>query len=183
MLIWCSNNARAMVEDAMQLLLTLDGSSFAESAIPVARQIAWESHSDVHLLAVFEPGLLDRGAGVQTWDALSEPGDTAPEPPVMNMAMEFMLEQYLETVAQLFPGNPVRPAIRVGPHPAEQIAAYAEANDIDLIVMATRGQSGLHRLIYGSVAASVLQSGVAPVALVRPTGKKPQRADVAVNSA
>lgn len=159
----------------MQLLLTLDGSSFAESAIPVAQQIARATLSEVHLLAVFEPGLLERVDSGQNWAALENQEAGAAAPPAMDMDMEFMLEHYLESVAQLFPENTVRPAVRVGPHPAEQISAYAEAHGIDLIVMASHGQSGMHRLIHGSVAGSVLRSGVAPVTIVRPGARTPVR--------
>lgn len=149
----------------MQLLLTLDGSAFAEAAIPVAGRIARSTHCDVHLLAVFEPRLLDQGV-LPHWEGEGDHPNA--DPPPMDLDMEFALEHYLESVARQFPDNAVRPSVRVGPHPAEQIAAYADANEIDLIVMATHGYTGMHRLVHGSVAGSVLRSGVAPVALVRP---------------
>lgn len=79
-----------------------------------------------------------------------------------------MLEHYLESVAAQFPEQTVRPSVRVGPYPAEQIEAYADANDIDVIVKAAHGYSGMHHLIHGSVATSVLRSGVAPLLMVRP---------------
>jgi nucleotide-binding universal stress UspA family protein len=78
-----------------------------------------------------------------------------------------MLGHYLEDVARLFPGNMVCAAIRVGPHPADQIAAYAEANRIDRIVIATHGRSAVQHATHGSVAEQVVRAGVAPVTLVQ----------------
>jgi nucleotide-binding universal stress UspA family protein len=66
-------------------------------------------------------------------------------------------------------------------NPAEEILRYAEKNDIDLIIMATHGRSGISRWAYGSVAYKVLNASKVPIWLVRagmpeevvklPTGK------------
>jgi len=50
---------------------------------------------------------------------------------------------------------------------AEAIVDYAEQNDIDLIVMTTHGRSGLSRLVFGSVAESVVRHAPCPVLLIR----------------
>ena len=44
---------------------------------------------------------------------------------------------------------------------------YAESNDIDLILIATHGRSGVSRWVRGSVADKVLRSSNAPVLMVR----------------
>jgi nucleotide-binding universal stress UspA family protein len=51
------------------------------------------------------------------------------------------------------------------PHTA--IAEFAESNQVDLIVMSTRGQSGLNRWLMGSVADRVVRGAKIPVLLVR----------------
>jgi nucleotide-binding universal stress UspA family protein len=51
--------------------------------------------------------------------------------------------------------------------PAEEILRYADRNDIDLILMATHGRSGISRWVMGSVADRVLRSSRIPVLLVR----------------
>jgi nucleotide-binding universal stress UspA family protein len=53
-------------------------------------------------------------------------------------------------------------------NPAERIVSYARRPEIDLIVMATHGRTGLRTVIFGSVAGRVLFSGARPVLLVRP---------------
>jgi nucleotide-binding universal stress UspA family protein len=52
-------------------------------------------------------------------------------------------------------------------YPAEEILRYADENDIDLILMATHGRSGIRRWVIGSVADKVLRSSRVPVLLVR----------------
>jgi nucleotide-binding universal stress UspA family protein len=51
--------------------------------------------------------------------------------------------------------------------PAEQILARARATGVDLIAMTTHGRGGLGRLVFGSVAAEVLQKATCPVFIVR----------------
>ncbi len=52
-------------------------------------------------------------------------------------------------------------------HAAPEIISYAEENDIDLIVMGTRGRRGLSRLLLGSVAAETVKLSSCPVLTVR----------------
>lgn len=162
--------------EPMRILLTLDGSEFAERAIPLAQRLARAPGTEVHLFIVADPGLAIARVGTGLRGAETTPGSlmqsVQDEPPdvaaEMPASVELVLEHYLETVARQFPHCIVKPVVRVGPYPAAQIAAYAEVHEIDLIVMATHGRSGLNRLVHGSVAGEVLRSGVAPVALVRP---------------
>ena len=49
---------------------------------------------------------------------------------------------------------------------AVEITQFAEANHVDLIVMSTRGQSGLSRWLMGSVADRVVRGATVPVLLV-----------------
>jgi nucleotide-binding universal stress UspA family protein len=49
----------------------------------------------------------------------------------------------------------------------ESIIDYATNKDVDLIVIGTRGRTGLKRLIMGSVANGVVQHAHCPVLLVR----------------
>lgn len=51
--------------------------------------------------------------------------------------------------------------------PARTIVSYAEGNDIDMIVMGSRGRSGLSRVLLGSVAETVVRRASVPVTVVR----------------
>ena len=57
-------------------------------------------------------------------------------------------------------------ALRVGT-PDNQIVRYAEARDIDLIVMGTHGRSGVAHMVMGSVAEQIVRSAPCPVLTVR----------------
>jgi universal stress protein A len=50
---------------------------------------------------------------------------------------------------------------------AEVIVKFANENQVDLIVMATHGRSGLSRLLLGSVAEEVLRQAICPVLTIR----------------
>ena len=51
--------------------------------------------------------------------------------------------------------------------PYEEITKFAEANKIDLIVLATHGRTGIDRLIFGSTAEQVVRYAPCPVLSVR----------------
>jgi nucleotide-binding universal stress UspA family protein len=51
--------------------------------------------------------------------------------------------------------------------PATEILKLAEAENIDLIVMASHGRSGLPRLLMGSIAEAVMRKAPCPVLIVR----------------
>ncbi|MGD9364265.1 MAG: universal stress protein [Desulfobacteraceae bacterium] len=50
---------------------------------------------------------------------------------------------------------------------AEHLVDYADANEIDLILIATHGRSGIGRWVRGSIADRVLRAARAPVLMVR----------------
>ncbi|MFQ5612627.1 MAG: universal stress protein [Anaerolineae bacterium] len=64
-------------------------------------------------------------------------------------------------------GYRVTIAVRFG-DPAAQILEFIEREGIDLVAMTTHGRTGLKRLIFGSVAETVLGRAAVPVTLLRP---------------
>ena len=52
----------------------------------------------------------------------------------------------------------------------ESLTEYAEKNQVDLIIIATHGRSGISRWVWGSVADRILRSAKVPVLMVRPPG-------------
>jgi nucleotide-binding universal stress UspA family protein len=69
------------------------------------------------------------------------------------------------------PGITVKVDVRVG-DPASRIALAAIEEDVDLIVMATHGRTGIRRAVLGSVAGTVLRSTPTPVLLVHSTSSE-----------
>jgi len=54
---------------------------------------------------------------------------------------------------------------------SDSLVDYVDANEIDLVLIATHGRSGLSRWVRGSIADRVLRSSRAPVLMVRAGGK------------
>ena len=139
-----------------RMLVPLDGSELAEVVFPYAKELAARLDLDVILLHVYSP----------------EERELIP-----------MHQSYVERAAEIIrreseevrektgiqPGGKAleaRGELAVG-HPAEEILRYADGNDIDVILMATHGRSGVRRWAMGSVADKVLRASGVPVWLVR----------------
>jgi nucleotide-binding universal stress UspA family protein len=136
----------------------LDGSPFAEQALGCAMMLARALPAELVLFrAVSIPPdtreILD-SAGLKE-AALIE-------------RLETEASDYLRKVADQLQGAglSVCQIIRHGPA-AEAIVDYAEQKDIQHIVMATHGHTGIGHWTHGSVAERVLQSASVPVLLVR----------------
>jgi nucleotide-binding universal stress UspA family protein len=56
--------------------------------------------------------------------------------------------------------------------PSRAIIRFAEAEDVDLIVMGTHGRGGLRRLLMGSVAEGVVRGAPCPVLTYRPKAEQ-----------
>ncbi len=70
-------------------------------------------------------------------------------------------------VAENFPGVVAKGHVLVG-YAAEEIVEKAEEEKVDLIIMGTHGRKGLDRMLFGSVAESVVKNAKQPVLTIRP---------------
>jgi len=77
---------------------------------------------------------------------------------------EAMLEDYRETATAC--GIETKRILTTG-MPARRILETVEANDIDHIVMGSRGRSGVKRVLFGSVAETVTRRASIPVTIIR----------------
>ena len=77
-------------------------------------------------------------------------------------------EKQLAEMAREDIGNaaPVETHIRPGP-PASEIVAMAKELNVDIIVIATHGRTGLKHVLLGSVAEHVIRRAPCPVLVVR----------------
>lgn len=108
-----------------------------------------------------------RGAGaliVSTWQY---PRDTrATSPDAAGILQEGAAAAMTEIVAEMqlaHPGVPIDTVVRLG-HPVEVLADLAES--ADLVVVGSRGRSGLATLVVGSVAIGLLRRLQTPVVIV-----------------
>jgi nucleotide-binding universal stress UspA family protein len=140
------------------ILVPLDGSPFAERALPSALELARRSRAKLRL------ALVHHGA----------------PPPVSSDALELYAEVeqvvlksergYLRRVGARLRkalGRSVQSAFLEGPV-ARALAAHAAEVGADLVVMSTHGRGPLRRIWLGSVADRLIRTLDVPILLVRP---------------
>ena len=143
------------------IMVPLDGSPLAETALPAAVALAHATGRSLLLLGVAVPPARLGGLG---WPP------AALITPVPWWPLELAdYEGYLAGVAaRLQPrGLPVEILLRQGDPATEILAEVADNPALHTIAMATHGRSGVARTVLGSVAERVLQAAAVPVLLVR----------------
>ncbi len=140
-----------------KILVPLDGSKLAEQAIPYATELC-KGSTEVTLFQVVHLPLNLAAPDVNIATPLPDPQELLQE------ALD-----YLEGLAGSLreDGINVKTAAVERDVVAEAIVDYAKEHNSDLIVMTTHGRSGLSRLVFGSVAESVLRHAPCPVLLIR----------------
>lgn len=154
-----------------RILVPLDGSPFAEQALPHALRVAAPNTGEIHLLSI-APMLGDNSMAVVDLYPVYVYRDYLIDQNEEEARITADLTTYLDQVsAQVQAGGcQAVKVIRFG-QPADEIITYAAENNCDLIAMSTHGRSGIGRWVYGSVADKVLRSAAVPVLLVRATDK------------
>lgn len=140
------------------VLVPVDGSNFAEHALPYALGIARRTGATLHLALVHVPSevvspnypLID---ALETRDAELREHDAA------------YVEGLIERLAPS--GVDLKPALLRG-RVANALADYVDDARIDLVVMTTHGRGGLQRAWLGSTADSLIRHCMIPILLVRP---------------
>jgi nucleotide-binding universal stress UspA family protein len=143
------------------VLVPLDGSVLAETALPAAAATATAFEARVTLFHVLEEWAPETVHGQRH---LTDPAQA---------------RAYLESVAQrpVFGDRAVEIHVheaRTG-NVADSIMAHADELGADLVVLCTHGQGGLKGLIFGRIALRALGRGRTPILLVNPpaTGEPP----------
>ena len=152
-----------------KILVLLDGSEISECVLPYVEWFMKVSKLDeVVFLKVEEPLKMPRGM-----ETVVIPEDRERiEKDADKLAME-----YLEGIVDRFKTRrktKVRPMVLRG-KPVEVIADYADRGHIDLVIMATHAYSGVHRLFGASTADDILHKVTAPIFLVTPKDKPPDK--------
>jgi nucleotide-binding universal stress UspA family protein len=148
-----------------KIMVPLDGSELAECVLPhVDAFMKGFNLSDVILVRVVEP------------EMPSYHGETRIDSEIMaerEAKRKSSAKDYLNRVATRIKheGMTVQAEVLVG-RVTESLIDYAEKNDIELILIATHGRSGVTRWVMGSVADKILRSANVPVLMVRAPGTK-----------
>lgn len=141
-----------------KILIPTDFSEISAQAFGYAEDLARQFGAEIHLLHVLEknpPILLIRTFDLTTESALQKIEDDA-----KNLLNEFKgkFSKDVNVKEVLLRGNDF-----------EEIINYSEKNDIDLIVIATHGRTGLLHTLLGSVAEKVIRFSKIPVLVITAT--------------
>ncbi len=152
-----------------RVLVTLDGSAFAEAIIPVAADTARQIGAQLVLLQCVPPPEHAR---------VDQDGMLVSYIDQQAASVEAEARTYLTDVAHAIEGDGLaKPMVdvRVAALAAETIAEAAHDHAAAFVAMATHGRTGVARMLMGSVADAVIRLAPAPVLLVKPRAGEPDR--------
>jgi nucleotide-binding universal stress UspA family protein len=136
-------------------VVATDGSSTATDAVRHACNLATRIGAVVHVVHV---------APTTEWAAIPVPAPPVKLPHALDAADRHPLEAALEiaepyhvaTKTELLAGDPV-----------DELVAYADSVDADLIVVGSRGRGAVAGVLLGSVSQGVLHESMRPVLVIR----------------
>ena len=149
---------RKPLEKIERILVPFDYSKHAKTALEYAKEIAVLYNARLELLYVFEEVIYPR---------FYDSGDS------LNDHIEANARKALESTYQETKGPDADYSIHIlgSRYIAYEILNFLSDNDIDLVVMATHGMSGIQRFLLGSVAEKVVRRAPCPVFTVKSFGK------------
>jgi nucleotide-binding universal stress UspA family protein len=146
--------SREGVATMTTIVIATDGSPEAREAVDYGLDLAAEQHARAILLQVIPP---------TDWTRLDRGGVVHPIPEEMQLrrgiacveAVKLAAEHHVDVATEVVAGNP-----------ADEIVAYADSIDADLIVVGSRGRGAVAGALLGSVSRDVLHESRRPVVVV-----------------
>jgi nucleotide-binding universal stress UspA family protein len=146
--------------DLKQVLVAVDFDEMSNVALTYARSLARAFGARLHVLHVMEnpflrpmandPRAIEAGVTKRLLDTLTDDDRTV-----------------LHAV----------PVLRTSDSPAEEVVKYAQAEQIDLIILGTHGRPGVAHFLMGSVAEKVVRTAPCPVLTLRHPEREFVKAD------
>ncbi len=147
--------------DRPRLLVPLDGSPMAERALHVARELTHPIGAEFVLVYAVPRPVRARGRLLMMYSEDEY------------AALKSEARQYMDSLVSdlAIRHEDARVDVRGG-DPTMAILAAAREHNVTLVVMTTRGRTGISRTVLGSVAGGVLRRGRHPLLLVGPRVKQ-----------
>ena len=140
-----------------RILVPIDFSEYSKNALQYAIPFARQFKASIDLIYIVEPTIYPADF---SFGQIGFP----------NVEEELRVHgtQELEQLRKREIGNKLksRIAVRTG-KPFYEINQYAEEENIDLIIIATHGHSGVEHMLFGSTAEKVVRKAPCPVLVVR----------------
>lgn len=150
-----------------KILVALDGSDPSNNALEHAATIAKKFDAELILVAVVQrmmiPIFPDEGFGAVP---LSAAKDMAQYQDKMRVLYQNVLKEAEEKVKEEYPGVKTESILKEG-RPSATIVEQAEKDDVDIIVMGSRGIGGYTGWILGSTSRRVVDSCTKPILIVK----------------
>jgi nucleotide-binding universal stress UspA family protein len=138
--------------NAPKILYPTDFSTTGQTALEMATSLARDRGATLVIMHVEEPPMAYGGG--ELYYGIDEPSRED-------------LKRMLSEVVPADPAVACEHRLMIG-SPATAIIEMAERENVELIVMATHGRTGLLRLLMGSVAEEVVRKAKCPVLTVKP---------------
>ena len=133
------------------VLVPVDGSDVSEQAVEHAIHQAKRDGGMLHVIhAVDSDTLPSSVSSISVDDEFREIGQG-----IVDRTVQQAEDEGVEAVGTVISGPS-----------AEQIVKYADENDVDLIVIGTRGRTGIGRVLSGSVTEHVVRAATVPVLVI-----------------
>ena len=150
-----------------KILVALDGSEPSNNALEHAATIAKKFDAELILVAVVQrvmiPIFPEEGFGSVP---LSAAKDMAQYQDKMRVLYQNVLKEAEEKVKEEYPGVKTESILKEG-RPSATIVEQAEKDDVDIIVMGSRGIGGYTGWILGSTSRRVVDSCTKPILIVK----------------
>jgi nucleotide-binding universal stress UspA family protein len=150
-----------------KILVALDGSEPSDHALDHAANIAQKFGAKLTLLAVVQrvmiPIFPDEGFGAVP---LSAAKDMAQYQDKMKVLYQNVLSDAEEKIREEYPNLKFESILKEG-RPSATIVEQAESDDVDIIVMGSRGIGGYTGWILGSTSRRVVDSCTKPILIVK----------------
>jgi nucleotide-binding universal stress UspA family protein len=139
-------------------LVPVDFSDASDVAIAHAKELALTYGAQIDLVHVVEEVIYPSTYGVETTGIPTADVVDRVEEALAGLAREEI--GYEHITVEAIPG-----------YAPTTILDYADDHDVDLIVIATHGRTGLDRMLLGSVTERIVRRASGPVFVVKPKGK------------
>lgn len=138
------------------ILLPTDFSKGSDEAFEHAKDIAKSMGATIHLLHVIQPVVYPTGIEIAHESLVNLEGD-----------LESVAKKNLAKIEKRLNdlGIDTESTVLMG-KPSEQITEYSNRYEMDLVVIATHGSSGLEHFLFGSTTEKVIRKVKVPVLVV-----------------
>jgi nucleotide-binding universal stress UspA family protein len=146
----------AMEYQVKKILVPIDFSDYSKKALQYAFNLAQHFNAQIVLIYVIEPVI---------YPADFSMGQVAL--PSVDVEMNTRAKEELESLAKKeISGLDFKTVIKTG-KPFVEIVETAAEEDIDLIIIASHGHTGVEHLLFGSTAEKVIRKAPCPVLTLR----------------